>query len=157
QRGLAADYDVDRGDLMLGFGAAGVHGDVAIGTTNELLGGSIINFALVGGANLGRWQHPRWTVFVDGFYEGTTIHGLEGYLLTLRSHVQYELIPDRSAWTGLAVTSGIEYARWSVGASSSIESHFTAQGPSEHATVHMSSTGTLDVLTTTYSMPIELS
>ena len=58
----------------------------------------------------------------------------------------------------MAVTSGVEYARWSVGEASmsTIESHFTAQGPSEHATIHMSSTGTLDVLTTTYNVPLEV-
>src|SRR5688572_9749444 len=46
QRGLGADYDVDPGDVMVGVATAGVHGDVAIGTENKLLGGSIVNFSV---------------------------------------------------------------------------------------------------------------
>lgn len=160
QRGLGVDYDADAGDLMFGVAGGGVHGDVAIGTTNEWLGGSIINFACVAGMSLQRWQHARWSVFGNGFYEATTIHGLTGHLMTLGGHVQYQIIPiaqrAKLRWTGVAVTTGVEYARWTVGTASSIESHFTAEGPTEHATVHMSSTGTLDVLSTTFAMPIEV-
>lgn len=160
QRGLTVDYDVDRGDLLFGATAGGVHGDVAIGTTNTLLGGSIVNFGAMTGMNLDRWHVPAVTVFAGGFYEQTTIHGLAGHLLTLGVHGQYQILParkhDHVHWTGLAVTSGIEYAHWTVGAESAIESHFTAQGPTEHATVHMSSVGTLDVLTNTYTVPIEV-
>jgi hypothetical protein len=160
QRGLGADYDVDAGDVFVGVAAAGVHGDVAIGTTNQLLGGSIVNFTVLGGANLSRWNAPRWTAFANGFYETTTIHGLEGHLLTLGAHAQYQVVqPTRAAharWTGVAATTGIEYARWTVGTASSIESHFIAQGPVERSSIHMSSTGTLDVNTTTFSVPLEV-
>jgi hypothetical protein len=162
QRGLTVDYDVDARDILVGVAAGGVHGDVAIGTTNTLLGGSIINFGAMTGVNLGRWNIPRWTVFGGGFYEATTIHGLTGHLLTLGAHVQLQAVPGRARgharWTGVAVTSGVEYARWSVGEASmsTIESHFTAEGPTEHATIHMSSTGQLDVLTTTYTLPLEV-
>lgn len=160
QRGLGSDYDVDPGDIFVGVAAAGVHGDVAIGTTNTLLGGSIVNFSVLAGANLARWDQPRWTAFASGFYESTTVHGLDGHLLTLGAHAQYQLVqPTRKAaarWTGVAATAGLEYARWTVGTSSSLESHFDARGPAEHATVHMSSTGTLDVLTKTLSVPLEV-
>ncbi|HUS30526.1 MAG TPA: hypothetical protein VMZ53_18580, partial [Kofleriaceae bacterium] len=162
QRGLTVDYDVDPGDVLVGVAGGGVHGDVAIGTTNTLLGGSIINFGAMTGVNLARWSKPRWTVFGGGFYEQTTIHGLTGHLLTLGAHAQFQAVPAHARghahWTGVAVTSGIEYARWSVGEASmsTIESHFTATGPSEHASIHMSSTGQLDVLTTTYTIPIEV-
>lgn len=160
QRGLGVDYDVDPNDILIGAGAMGVHGDVAIGTTNELLGGSIINYSGHAGVNLGRWDHPRWTVFAGGFYQTQTIHGLTGHLLTLGSHVQYQAVPAGRRggvrWTGVAATGGIEYARLTMGTSSSIESHFTAQGPTDHATIHMSSTGTLDVLTSTVTIPVEV-
>ena len=160
QRGLGVDYDVDDGDVIIGGAEAGVHGDVAIGTTNTLLGGSIVNFAAMTGVNLARWQHPRWTVFASGFYETATIHGLDGHLGTLGAHVQYRVLPParpaRVRWTGLAATTGLEYARWTLGTSSAIESHFTAQGPTQHATIHMSSTGTLDVLTSTFAVPVEV-
>ena len=162
QRGLTADYDMDTNDIVVGVAGGGVHGDVAIGTTNSLLGGSIVNGGLMTGVNLGRWNLPRWSAFAGGFYEQTTVHGLTGHLLTLGAHAQWQAVPGRARghahWTGVALTTGIEYARWSVGEASmsTIESHFTAQGPSEHATIHMSSTGMLDVLTTTYTVPIEV-
>ncbi len=162
QRGLGVDYDPDSGDILIGAGGGGVHGDVAIGTTNSLLGGSIINVAAMTGVNLGRWSHPRWTVFANGFYESTTIHGLDGSLFTIGAHVQYHVLPaTRPAtlrWIGVAATTGLEHASWVVGTSTggSIESHFTATGPDSHHTIHMSSTGTLDVTTSTVSVPIEL-
>jgi hypothetical protein len=159
QRGLGADYDVDAGDIFVGAAATGVNGDVAIGTTSSLAG-SIVNLNVLAGANLKRWNQPRWTVFANGFYQATTIHNLEGHLLTLGAHVQYQLVeptrPGNARWTGIAATTGLEYARLSIGTAGAIESHFTAEGANEHKTVHMSSTGTLDVLTTTYSVPIEV-
>lgn len=161
QRGLGVDYDVDTGDLIVGFTAAGVHGDVAIGTTNELLGGSVLNYQLMTGVNLARWNHPRWTVFGNGFYKTTRIRGLVGHLLTLGSHVQYQVIPRTkpagARWTGLAVTTGLEHSRWTIGTESSIESHFTAHGTNEDITIHMSSTGTLDVLSSITTIPVEVS
>ncbi len=162
QRGLGVDYDPDSGDILIGASAGGIHGDVAIGTTNELLGGSIVNFAVMSGVNLGRWKHPRWTVFANGFYESTTIHDLDGTLLTLGAHVQYKILPASQPghlrWIGLSATTGLEYADWTVGTTTggSIESHFITQGTKERSSIHMSSTGTLDVNTSTTSVPIEL-
>lgn len=162
QRGLGVDYDPDSGDILIGASAGGFHGDVAIGTTNDLLGGSIANFAVMSGVNLGRWRHPRWTVFASGFYESTTIHDLDGTLLTLGAHVQYKLVPAtrpaRVQWIGVSATTGLEHASWTIGTATggSIESHFTAQGASSVKTIHMSSTGTLDVNTSTITVPLEV-
>lgn len=163
QAGLGVDYDPDAGDILIGATAGGIHGDVAIGTTNELLGGSILNFAGMAGVNLGRWNHPRWTVFANGFYESTTIHDLDGTLLTLGGHVQYRILPPTRPgplrWTGLSATSGLEYASWTVGTTTggSIESHYVVEGSKDRASIHMSSTGTLDVDVTTVRVPLEVS
>ncbi len=162
QAGMNVDYDPDPGDILIGAGAGGIHGDVAIGTTNELLGGSIINFAGMAGVNLGRWRHPRWTVFANGFYESTTIHDLDGTLFTLGAHVQYRIVPPSAPgpvrWTGVSATTGLEYASWTVGTTSggSIESHFVVEGTKDRKSIHMSSTGTLDVNVTTVRVPIEV-
>jgi len=161
QTGFGVDYDPDAGDVLLGMTAGGIHGDVAIGTTNDLLGGSILNFAAITGVNLARWHHPRWTVFANGFYESTTIHDLDGSLLTLGAHVQYRVVPASQPggvrWTGVLATTGLEYASWTIGTSTSgpVDSHFTAQGTTDHKTIHMSSTGVLDITTTTVRVPIE--
>lgn len=166
QRTVGVDYDVDPNDILVGAAIVGVHADVAIGTTDSILGGSIANITAMTGVNLGRWQHPRWTVFANGFYESTTIRGLTGHLLTLGSHVQYKLLPGarhrQLRWTGVAVTTGLEYASWTVGEAmdTPIESHFTAEGNSggvvEKYTIHMFSTGTLDVTSNTLTVPIEV-
>jgi hypothetical protein len=55
------------------------------------------------------------------------------------------------------VTTGLEHSRWTIGTESSIESHFTAHGTSEDITIHMSSTGTLDVLSSITTIPLEVS
>lgn len=163
QAGLGVDYDPDANDILIGASAGGIHGDVAIGTTNELLGGSILNFAVMTGVNLGRWNHPRWTVFGNGFYEATTIHDLDGTLLTMGAHVQYRVLPPTRPghvrWTGLSATSGLEYASWTVGTATggSIESHYVVMGSKDRASIHMSSTGTLDVDVTTVRVPLEVS
>lgn len=162
QAGLGVDYDPDAGDILIGASAAGVHGDVGIGTTNELLGGSIVNFSGMAGVNLGRWQHPRWTVFANGFYESTTIHDLDGTLLTLGGHVQYRILPPtrpgHARWTGVSATTGIEYASWTVGMATggSIEHPYVVEGTKDRASIHMSTTGTLDVTVNTVRVPLEL-
>ncbi|HEY5925803.1 MAG TPA: hypothetical protein VIV11_29150 [Kofleriaceae bacterium] len=160
QRGLGADYDVDPGDIFIGAGTAGVQGDVAIGTTDSALGGSIVNFSVLAGVNLSRWHLPKWTVFANGFYEGTTIRGLEGDLLTLGAHVQYQLVqptlPAKARWTGVAITTGVEYAHWTVGTASSLETHFIAEGSGGRKSIHVSSTGALDVDASTFAFPIEV-
>jgi hypothetical protein len=162
QRGLGVDYDPDPGDILFGASGGAIHGDVAIGTTNDLLGGSIVNFAVMTGVNLGRWNHPRWTVFANGFYEATTIRDLDGTLLTLGAHVQYRVVPptspSRARWLGVVATTGLEHASWTVGTATggSIESHFTAQGTNGFKTIHMSSTGTLDVDISTITVPLEI-
>jgi hypothetical protein len=165
QRTLGVDYDVDANDILVGLAIAGVHADIAIGTENTLLGGSIININAMTGVNLGRWAHPRWTVFANGFYETTTIRGLTGHLLTLGSHAQYQVVRGRDRgtlrWTGVALTTGLEYSRWSIGEvqGTPIESHFTAEGNAggavERYTIHMFSTGRLDVTSKTLTIPVE--
>ena len=161
QRGLGVDYDPDSGDILIGATAGAIQGDVAIGTTNEYAG-SIFNFAVMAGVNLGRWNQPRWTVFANGFYESTTIHDLDGTLLTLGAHVQYRLVPptapSRVRWIGVLATTGLEYAGWTLGKATggTIESHFTATGTNGSKTIHMSSTGTLEVDATILTVPVEL-
>ncbi len=166
QRGVGVDYDVDPNDILLGLAVIGIHADVAIGSTDSILGGSIANIQLMAGVNLGRWRHPRWTVFANGFYEATTIRGLSGELVTLGSHVQYQAVPHvrRGAlrWIGVAVTTGIEYSKWAIGEvmGTPLDSHFTAEGNDggvvERYTIHMFSTGTLDVTATTLTVPVEV-
>lgn len=160
QRASSIDYDVDANDLHLGFSATGVNGDIAIGTTNEWVG-SALTYSALAGVNLGRWNHPKWSIFANGFYHTTTVYSLEGGLLALGAHVQYKVVPPTqpagARWMGVDLTTGLEYGRWTVGNIQNIESHFTARGPNDYRTVHMSSAGTLEVLSSTVTVPLEVS
>ncbi len=161
-RGLGVDYQPDPGDLMFGFVATGaITSDVSLGSTSNLLGGSIVNLGVIAGANLGRWDHPRWTVFANGFRETTTIHGLDGALATAAAHVQYRILeesrPATVKWTGLVATTGLEYARWTVGTSSTLEVGMKVVGANgEKRTVDFGSVGTLTVDASTYTVPLEI-
>jgi hypothetical protein len=166
QRGAGADYDVDPGDLIVGVTAIGVRTEMALGSESSWFGSSIVNMSLLVGRNLERWHRPRWTVFANGFYQSTTIRGFVGKLLTLGSHVQYRVVNGNTGgsfrWTGVSLTTGVEYARWTVGESADapIETRFTAEGSTEgivdRYTIHMSSIGRLDVISRTITVPTEL-
>lgn len=160
QRGLGVDYDPDSGDLMFGVSATGFSGDIAIGATSTLLTSSSVNAAVMVGVNLARWNLPRWTVFANGFYIPTNVRALEGNLLTLGTHVSYRLVPPtrpgRVRWTGLTATTGLEHARWTVGAAQRLETNFRVEGTRDVTGVHISSAGTLEVHASTLGIPLEV-
>ena len=112
---------------------------------------------MTAGVNLGRWDHPAWTVFANGFYESQTVHGLDGHLTTTGVHVQRKVVPAREHWAGVDVTSGLEYARWTVGEAMPIHTHFTVTGANnQKKTIDYLAAGTLDVRADTYTIPIEV-
>jgi hypothetical protein len=160
QRGLGVDYDPDDRDITFGVSVAGVHGNVAIGTSDSLLGGSIADYAVMAGVNLGRWGQPRWTVFANGGYETTTIHGVTGDLSTGGIHAQYRVVGSRgdanARWSGVFITSGIELAKWTMNAVEPIESHVIVTGPGGTKSIHMSSSGLLTVDSHVTTIPLEV-
>jgi hypothetical protein len=166
QRGLGVDYDPDPGDRMFGIVGAGFQGDLSIGSDSEFAGASINASAMVG-INLARWGLPRWTVFANGFYLATTVRALEGSLLTAGAHVSYRLllpsprqVGANVRWTGLTVTTGLEHGQWNVGAAQALETNVkvtgTVDGASKDKSIHLSSTGVLEVRTSTLAIPVEL-
>ena len=87
-RSAGVAYLVDRDDVLVGALATGaLSSDAALGT-GTFVGGAIVNLGVMAGVNLGRWDHPAWTVFANGFYESQTVHGLDGHLTTTGVHVQ---------------------------------------------------------------------
>lgn len=160
QRGLGVDYDPDSGDVMVGVSATGFSGDIAIGAKSTLLTSSSVNAAVMAGVNLSRWGLPRWTVFANGFYIPTNVRALEGNLLTLGTHVHYRLVPPtrpgRVRWTGVAVTTGLEHARWRVGAVQRFDTNFRVQGTNDVVGVRIDSEGTLEVRASTLGIPLEV-
>lgn len=163
-RCLGVDYQIDGGDAEVTLvGGGAIANDVSLANTAQLVGGVIANGALAGGVDLGRWGAPRWSVFANGFYEPTSIHGLDGHLLTLGAHVQYRALAGRGAgavrWTGLSLVTGLEVARETLGTTMGpINSHFTVLGaqPDQKKTVHVAAYGTFAVDARAYSVPLEV-
>jgi hypothetical protein len=155
-RSAGVAYLVDRNDILVGAVATGaLSSDAALGT-GTFVGGAIVNLGVTAGVNLGRWDHDAWTVFANGFYESQTIHGLDGHLFTTGVHVQRLVVPARGHWTGIAATTGLEYARWTVGEAAPIHTHFTVTGDGDQKkTIDYLAQGTLDVRADTYTVPLE--
>ena len=156
-RSAGVAYLVDSGDILVGAMATGaLSSDAALGT-GTFVGGAIVNLDVTAGVNLGRWDHPAWTVFANGFYESQTVHGLDGHLTTTGVHVQRKVVPASEHWAGVDVTSGFEYARWTVGEAMPIHTHFTVTGTNnQKKTIDYLAAGTLDVRADTYTLPIEV-
>ncbi len=161
-RGLGVDYAMTSNQLMVGAMANGALAtDAALADSAHVLGGFVFNFAVMAGANLGRWGHPRWTVFANGFYESAGYHDLEGHLTTGGAHVQYRAIDGTrggARWIGLDVTTGIELASWTIStARDSLPINFKVenpQGDSEHLTFN--AMGVMNVKADSVTVPVEL-
>lgn len=156
-RSLGVAYIVDRDDILIGASSTGaLSSDAALGT-GTFVGGAIVNFGVTAGVNLGRWDHPAWTVFGNGFYESQTIHGLDGHLTSTGVHVQRKVVPGSGHWIGVDATSGVEYARWTIGEAAPVHTHFTVTGTNnQHNIVDFPAAGTLDVHANTYTIPVEV-
>jgi hypothetical protein len=156
-RSAGVAYIVDRNDILVGGLATGaVSSDAALGA-GTFVGGAIVNLGVTAGVNLGRWDHEAWTVFANGFYESQEVHGLDGHLFTTGAHVQRLLVPPSGHWTGVAATTGFEYARWTVGEAAPIHTHFTVTGDSgQKKVVDYLAQGTLDVRADCYTVPLEV-
>ena len=162
-RSLGVDYDTRPSELMIGVVTDGaLDSDEAFRTGGHLTTGAIVNLAVMAGVNFGRWDHPRWSVFANGFYESGSLKGLDGHLLTAGAHVQYKAIqgtaPSAARWIGLDVTSGLELSRWTLGEGAPIVTSFTLQGttPGESRNLTLTSVGTLSLVATTFTIPIEV-
>jgi hypothetical protein len=121
----------------------------------------VLNLAAMAGVQLGRWGLPRWTIFANGFYETGSYHGLDGHLATTGIHVQYRIVPEthRAAvrWIGVDVTSGLEFARWTIGEGSTLPIKFKVANPAgDSEQLTLNATGTLSVVANTFTVPVEV-
>jgi hypothetical protein len=162
-RGLGADYQSDPDTWMIGIGATGaLASDVSLGSSQHVVYGAVVNIGGIVGTSLARWGAPRWSAFVSGSYEDTTIRALKGTLESVGAHAQTKLIaggePGALRWTGLDLTGGVEVAHWEVGQAAPINVNFKVHGTTadQVTNVRLDSTGTLTVSSSTYTIPIEL-
>jgi hypothetical protein len=161
-KSLGVDYQTQPAEIEIGVVVDGaLSTDEAFSTSGKLTTGALVNIAAMAGLNLGHWGLPRLSVFANGFYESGSLKTLEGHLLTIGAHAQYKVLlpsaPGAVRWTGLDVTSGLEYARWTLGNSAPLVTKFTLDGttPGESLNMTLTSTGTLSLIASTFSIPIE--
>jgi hypothetical protein len=162
QRGLAVDYVSVPSSFVIGFGAnAAVSGEDSFENEDSITGGAAINLGLMLGGNLAGQGLPRWTIYGNAFYNSASTDRLSGNLTSAGAHAQVKLIKPAEdkgiarafRWIGLDVTSGVEYTHWSLDAGDDIENDFTAGGYD----MTMTSTGDLNLTSTTLTIPVELS
>jgi hypothetical protein len=159
---LGVDYQPDPNDLMIGFVAdSAIASDAQLSSSSDkVFSATVINYGVTASVGLGRWNHPRWSLSANGSYASTTIRKLAGELVATGAHVQYKALPPvvrgQIRWTGLDVTSGLEYANWEIGLAAPLRLPYTVTGTNDHATITLVSQGTLKVVSETFAVPIEV-
>jgi hypothetical protein len=168
QRGIGVDYMSLPHNFMLGIGA-----QVGVATTDELslgnrptTGGAAVNASLMLGLNLADWDLPRWTLFANGFYESGSTTNLEGKITTAGAHIQYRLVEPQVdqgveatllRWSGIDITTGIEYTKWSFGAKNDIIQNYNIDNGNGTTTALTSdSVGKFDLASKAATIPIEV-
>ena len=163
-RGLGVDYaSIPRGVI------AGVAANVAAAGEDNVrseelpTAGLAANIAVLLGMNLAEWNHPRWTVFANGFYRTASAERLDGTITSIGAHLQYTVIPPAPndvtgailRWTGVNVTGGLEYTRWSLGSGNEeLRTDFgVANGG---AVVVLDSVGRFDLSANAVTVPVEV-
>src|SRR5450432_315268 len=162
-RGLGVSYAVTPNQFMVGGVANGaIATSAALSSSDHVIGGFVFNFAVMAGANLGRWNLPRWTVFVNGFYAQAGYHDLEGHLTTGGAHVQYHVLDGTRSgavrWTGLDITTGLELAKWTISTSrDSLPINFKVNNPAgDTEELTFNAMGVMNVEADSLAVPIEL-
>jgi hypothetical protein len=166
-RGLGVDYVSMPTDLVLGVGAnfaVAASGD--FNAEERPTSGLSANVSFMAGLNLSKYGSPRWTLFANGFYRRATLNSLRGGITTAGLHAQYRIIKpqqDNGAatqllrWTGLDLTSGLEFTRWNLGVDDDIQTDFAVNGSAASAMMTLESAGTFDLSSTAMTVPVEIS
>lgn len=165
QRGLAVDYVSVPSSVIIGLGANVAVSSKDLLEENRPTAGIAANFGLMLGANLAELGLPRWTVYANGFYHTASTDQLTGHLTSGGVHLQLKLIEpadDKGGsrafrWTGLDVTSGFEYTRWTLEARDSLTNSFPTGSGATAVDMTMTSTGRFELGSNAVTIPVEAS
>ncbi len=165
QRGLAVDYVSVPSSFIIGIGGNAAVASKDLLEENRPTAGVAPNLGFMLGANLAELGLPRWTLYANGFYSPVSTDRLSGHLTSAGAHLQVKLIkPAREGgaasglrWTGLDVTSGIEYTRWTLEATDSLTNTFTIGTGLSAVPMTMESTGRLQLTSNAVTIPVEAS
>lgn len=166
-RGLGVDYASDVNSLILGVGVNfAVAASEQVNMVERPTAGLAANIAFMAGLNLASQGAPRWTLFGNGFYRTGSTTSLRGGITSAGLHAQYRVVdpqPENGAatkalrWIGIDVTGGIEYTRWNLGIEDEIVTEFGVDGTMGSARLILDSTGTFDLTSTAFTIPVEVS
>jgi hypothetical protein len=167
QRGIGVDYSSAPTNFMVGLAAnLAIAGDPDIHDKQHITGGLAANFSILLGMNLSEWNHKKWTIFANGFYQEASLGDLEGSITSAGAHVQYNVIQPAASggagtvarWLGLSLTSGLEYTRWNFGTGGTeLTTPFDLSGGGMTVPVSFDSTGRFDLRSDALTVPIEVS
>ncbi|MEZ4360868.1 MAG: DUF6588 family protein [Kofleriaceae bacterium] len=165
QRGLAVDYVSVPSSFIIGLG-----GNVAVASKDVLdadapTAGAAANLGFMLGGNLAGSGLPRWTLFVNGFYNSASTDRLSGNLASAGAHAQVKILQaaqDKGLvrafrWTGLDLTSGIEYTRWKLNANKGLVNDFTVGSGPTATDLRLTSEGKFELTSNAVTVPVELS
>ncbi len=162
-RGTGVDYAPLFRDLEVGVTVNLAAAVDNLSTTADPVGGVAPNLALMAGLNLAHWHHPELAVYVHGMHRGASLDALSGSISNAGGHVQYNLFYPRAdasslllLWSGLHLTAGVEYSRWSFSLDHPLEQSFAVAGASASTTLTTSATGALDLDASSLTFPIEV-
>lgn len=148
--GLGVDYVSVPESLIVGVAANAEQSSLELTPVTA-------NVALMAGLNLSALGHPRWTVYASGFHTSDTVDAVDGAITNAAAHIQYALVPATPSsvarWTGLALTTGVELTRWTLGTDQAMATHFAVDG---HR-LGFDMRGSLDVSSSALTVPVELS
>jgi hypothetical protein len=104
-------------------------------------------------------------LFGNGFYRRAGTQSLDGGITSFGLHAQYRIANpqlDEGAattllrWTGIDLTGGLEFTRWSLGIEDTIETSFQVDGSAGSTSLALSEQGTYDLSSTAMTVPIEV-
>lgn len=167
QRGIGVDYSSAPTNFMVGLAAnLAIAGNPDIHDKEHITGGLAANFSILLGMNLSEWDHKKWTVFANGFYQEASLGDLDGSITSAGAHVQYNVVEPAASggtgtvarWLGLSLTSGLEYTRWNFGTGGTpLSTPFDLSGGGMTVPVTFDSTGRFDLHSNALTVPIEVS
>ena len=162
-RGVGVDYAPLFHTAELGFTANLALAVDGLDPDEDPAAGIAPNLALMGGLSLERWGHRKLTLYGHGMHRGASLSGLTGSITSAGVHGQYHLwFPSEKAsslvflWSGVHLTAGVEYSRWSFSLERSISRSFEVDGDVASTTVMADATGRFGLEASSITIPIEL-
>ena len=162
-RGVGVDYAPLFHNAEIGFTANLAAAVDGLDPDEDPAAGIAPNLALMAGLSFERWGHPELALYGHGMHRGASLDGLSGSISNVGVHGQYHLFYPRAdassllfLWSGIHLTAGVEYSRWSFSLGRSLSRDFEIAGDTASTSMTADATGTFDLSASSLTIPIEL-